>query len=299
MIDTGRVVIAGCGYVGAELAERLARKGAEVVGLRRSGGPSRAFPSGGSIHYAEADLTKPRSLVHGADGVELAVFAASADASTDDAYRRTYVEGLRHFLDALVLARAPVRRLVFVSSTSVYADHDGAWVDEDTPANASHFTGARTLEAEAIALASPCSSVILRLGGIYGPGRARMVESVARGEAKRTGGPERVVNRIHRNDAAGALAHLLTLEDPERIYLGVDDEPACTNSVITFIARAMALPEPPLTSDEHAPQGGHGGHKRCRNTRLVASGYRFQFPTYREGYGALVHASRSVASAAS
>lgn len=286
MKERGRVVIAGCGYVGTALAERLAEAGDEVIGLRRSGGAPRSFASGGSVRFVAADLSDARSLARGCDGVDRAVFCAAADASTDASYRAAYIDGLRNFVGALEAARAPVGRLVFTSSTSVYAQTDGAWVDEESPTDPVSFEGARMLEAERIAHAAPFSAVVLRLGGIYGPGRTRLLDSVSRGEARLGAGAPRIVNRIHRDDCAGAAMHLLALEGPERVYLGVDSEPAELDDVLRFLARTLELPEPPREAEPPVSRGGSS--KRCRNARLLASGYAFVYPTYREGYPALL-----------
>jgi nucleoside-diphosphate-sugar epimerase len=129
-------------------------------------------------------------------------------------------------------------------------------------------------------------AVVLRLGGIYGPGRDRLIREVAEGRALRPAEPL-FTHRIHRDDAAGAIAHLLALERPEPVYLGVDSEPADLGAVYAWISARLGLPEPAI-----APIPGEGrlarGSKRCSNARLVASGYRFAYPTFREGYGELI-----------
>lgn len=282
------VVIAGCGYVGTALAERLAAAGFRVTGLRRSGGPTRSFEGGGSFAVRSAPLADREALTSACEGAEYAVFAAAADASTDEAYRQTYVDGLRAFVTALRAARAPVRRLVFTSSTGVYGQSQGEWVDEASPTEPRGFTGQRMLEAEGVLSEAPFSTVVLRLGGIYGPGRARMIAAVRRGEARLSPGAGPITNRIHRDDAAGAIAHLLSLDGAEAVYLGVDSEPASRDDVLRFLARSLGLPALPI--DGSTASRLRGGEKRCNNARLRASGYTFVHPTYRDGYGALLAA---------
>ncbi len=271
-----RVLIAGCGYVGRELGRRLADEGAEVFGLRRG-----ADELGPGIRPVRADLSDPKTLDGLPAELDGVVYAASAGSSTPDAYRAAYVTGLRN-----LLSRVTPRRLIFLSSTAVYGDRHGAWTDETTSTEPDHFSGEILLEAERLALSAPCAAVVLRLGGIYGPGRDRLVRAVASGEARRPAEPT-WTNRIHRDDAAGAAAHLLSIERPESVYLGVDSEPADLGTMYAWIASRLGCPAPAVAE---APAEGRlaRGSKRCSNARLLGSGYSFAYPTFREGYAPLI-----------
>jgi nucleoside-diphosphate-sugar epimerase len=198
------------------------------------------------------------------------VFSAAPDQGSEESYRRVYLDGFRHVLAALREAGAPLERVVFVSSTTV---SDGK--------------GALILAAEALALEHP-GGVVARLAGIYGPGRERLIRMVREGSA-RCSVPSPIGNRIHRDDAAGMIDHLLRLPAPARCYLGVDDAPVALSEVYTWIASRLGLPPPPTSSEPDAR--GRGAFKRCLNARLRQSGYSFLFPTYREGYGAMLSAS--------
>ncbi len=165
-------------------------------------------------------------------------------------------------------------------------------MDESSPTEPRDFRGTRMLEAEAVLAASGFPSVSLRLGGIYGPGRTRLVESVRSGRATIRPGPPHFGNRIHRDDAAGALAHLATLALAggalASLYLGVDDEPSDEATVLRWIASQLGVAEP-LVRDGEPALGARdanraASNKRCSNARLSATGYRFRFPTFREGY---------------
>lgn len=272
-----RILIAGCGYVGRALGARLAAAGAEVWGLRRSA----VADAQGGIRPIAADLTDPSALFDLPGDLDAVVYAASAGGSTPEAYEAAYLRGLDNLLGVVT-----PRRLIFVSSTAVYGDRQGAWTDEESPTAPDHFSGRILLEAERIALCGPWPAVVLRLGGIYGPGRERLIREVAEGRATRPAEPL-FTNRIHRDDAAGAIAHLLALDRPEAVYLGVDSEPVDLGAIYAWIAARLGRPEP-----EPASAHGEGrptrGSKRCSNARLLASGYRFAFPTFREGYGELV-----------
>ncbi|MBW2497287.1 MAG: SDR family NAD(P)-dependent oxidoreductase, partial [Deltaproteobacteria bacterium] len=145
--------------------------------------------------------------------------------------------------------------------------------------------------------ASGLSSVVVRLGGIYGPDRTGLVERVRAGGLRRRPAPH-YTNRIHRDDAAGLIAHLLFHPDPDPLYLGVDDEPAEEGELYVWLAKELGV-EPPesVEEDEEETRGDDrrrsAGSKRCSNRRARESGYRFRYPTFREGYGALLRAMRS------
>jgi nucleoside-diphosphate-sugar epimerase len=126
--------------------------------------------------------------------------------------------------------------------------------------------------------------VVVRLGGIYGPGRSRLIERVRAGEARCSRGAPVWSNRIHRDDAARALAHLLSLERTDAVYLGVDDEPSPICDVYRYVAGLLGVPAPLDGEDARASES----NKRCSNALLRRAGYRFEFPTYREGYRALL-----------
>jgi len=276
-----RVLIAGCGYVGSALARRLADAGCEVFGLRRT--PS-GLPDG--IQPIAADLLERATLRALPADLDAVLYTASADGFDEAAYKAAYVHGLRNLLGALEEQHQSPQRILFTSSTAVYGQSDGEWVDETSLTAPRGFSGRCVLEGEQLLLASRYPSLVLRLGGIYGPGRTRLIESVRSGKARLREGSPHYTNRIHRDDCAGALAHLLGLEAPQRIYLGVDCEPADEVLVLHWLAERLGVPPPQV---EPAPANGRSpGSKRAANDRLLASGYRFIYPTFREGYGALL-----------
>src|SRR5690606_18040854 len=187
-----RVLIAGCGYVGEALARRLVARGQEVFGLRRD-----ASGLDARIRPISADVTVPSSL-EGLPSVDALVYAVSAGGRHEAAYRGAYVEGVTNVLAALERGPGLPARTVFVSSTAVYAQDDGSWVDESSPAAPERATARLLLEAERAATRAP-SAKILRLSGLYGPGRHHLIRTVDEGQ-----GIARDVytNRIHRDDAA-------------------------------------------------------------------------------------------------
>lgn len=282
------------------MAAQLRDAGHAVFGLKRR--PA-GLPDG--VTPVAADLADAASIADALGRIgaplDVVVYAAAADQGDDDAYRRAYVDGLRNLTDALRARAAAPAAVLFTSSTAVYPQQDGSWVDETTPTAPHDFRGLRMLEAEAVLAASGLRAASLRLGGIYGPGRTRLVESVRSGRAVIRPGPPRYGNRIHRDDAAGALAHLASLALAGRVleslYLGVDDEPSDEAVVLRWIASQLGVAEPPVRDGESAA-GTRGGdrptsNKRCANARLRASGYRFRYPSFREGYAAAIAAITS------
>lgn len=278
-----RVLVAGCGYVGTALGRELAARGDRVFGLRRD--PSR-LPR--EIVPVAADLADPRTLAALPDA-DAVVYAASAGEHSEAAYRAAYVDGLANLIAALAAGGRAPRRLLFVSSTAVYAQESGEWVDEESPAEPEHWSGRILLEAEALARRCAPEAVVVRCGGIYGPGRTRLVDRARRGATYPAGAP-RWTNRIHRDDCAGVLAHLLRLPNPEPLYLGVDDEPASLEEVLRWLAARVGAPEPCAVAASDDDARHERSNKRCSNARLRASGYAFRFPTFREGYAALIGA---------
>jgi nucleoside-diphosphate-sugar epimerase len=272
-----RVLIAGCGDLGTEAGLRFATAGHRVLGLRRS--PEK-LPE--AIEGLGVDLSGP--LPDLPADVEVLVYAAAADGRTEDAYRRAYVDGPRHVLDALDRAGARLRRVLLVSSTGVYGITDGSEVDEDTPTEPTSASGAVLVEAERALHDRRPDATVFRLAGIYGPGRTRLIDQVRDGTAVIPDPPVHT-NRIHRDDAAQAILELTTGEaSPPRLLLGVDHDPADRGEVLRFLADELALPHPPTGPDRR----GRGGDKRCRNDRLLATGFRFTYPSFREGYRAVI-----------
>jgi nucleoside-diphosphate-sugar epimerase len=276
-----RILIAGCGYVGEELGNLLLAEGHDVWGLRRN---PRSLRVG--IKSIAADLAQPEDLRDLPGDLDVVFYLVSPNGAEDALYRRAYVDGLRGLISALRQQRQEPR-LLFASSTAVYDQDDGGWVDESSEAAPEHWSGKRILEGEQLALQAASSATVIRFGGIYGPRRTRLIDLVRSGRAFYRRDPPYYTNRIHRDDCAGALRHLMKLEDPDSIYLGVDNEPAEERAVMLWLAGAMGSPEPRAVDKKEASKRPRS-NKRCCNARLVQSGYKFRYPTFREGYSAVL-----------
>jgi nucleoside-diphosphate-sugar epimerase len=278
-----RVLIAGCGDVGTELGVRLVEAGHTVWGLRRH---CDTLPS--SVQAFPADLTKPETLSALPPALDVVFYTAAPSSSSADNYRATYVDGMRHLLTALATQGHNVQRFIFTSSTGVYAQEAGEWVDETSSTDPVYFSGRELLIGEQVVLNSSFPTTVVRLGGIYGPGRTRLIDSVRKGTAVCTDGPPVYTNRIHRDDCAGVLQHVMQLTKPDRLYLAVDHEPADQCVVLSWIALQLGLPPPRKETAADAQTGLHRSNKRCSNRKLVETGYGFRYPTFREGYQALL-----------
>jgi len=257
-----------------------------VFGLRRN---PVDIPSG--VVPIAADLAVLRSLADLPAALDVVVYAASPAGRDDAFYRTTYVEGLRNLIAALAAQGQKPRRTIFVSSTAVYGQTRGEWVDETSPTQPTHFSGTRLLEAEALLRDSGLPGVVLRLGGIYGPRRTRLVDEVRQGRAAIARGGPHYTNRIHRDDCVGALDHLIDHAEPADCYLGVDSEPEDEAVVLRWLAGALGA-SPPRVAGADQRRATRGGSKRCRNALLLASGYAFRYPSYRDGYTALLAGQR-------
>jgi nucleoside-diphosphate-sugar epimerase len=277
-----RVLIAGCGYIGIALGVQLAHEGHAVWGLRRR---PELLPA--TIHPLKADLGDPDSLALIPPELDFVFYTAAAERTDDASYQAAYVTGIQNLLNHLSETHQSLHRIFFTSSTAVYAQTGGEWVDETSETLPREFSGRRLLEGEELLLRGPFAATAVRMAGIYGPGRTRLIDQVRRGEAVCQTAGLRYTNRIHRDDCAGVLQHLMRLSSPEILYLATDNEPADQVEVMRWLAKRLgALPS---QAQPKAPTGKESkSNKRCRNSRLLQSGYSFLYPTFREGYKAIL-----------
>jgi nucleoside-diphosphate-sugar epimerase len=272
-----RILIAGCGDLGMRVAQRLLARGDEVYALRRH--PPASDDSG--LRWLRGDLTSAAPWEALPQGITQVVYLPTPDARVEDAYRAVFVDGLRHLL--ATLAPDGPMRVLFVSSTAVYGEQGGEWVDETTSPAPPGFNGRVLLEAERLLAATPLRSIVLRLAGLYGPGRLQLIERLRAAQVSAPHEPVHWANRIHVDDAASAIVHLLNLYDPLPLYLGVDDTPLPLHVLYQYLA---TLIHAPIVPDGSPPAGI--GSKRLSNARLRASGFPLRWPDAREGYAALL-----------
>ena len=203
---------------------------------------------------------------------------------------------------AAAIAAAPdLRWIGYLSTTGVYGDHGGGWVDEDTAPNPTNPRSVRRRAAEiAWAGFAPRIAVdIFRLAGIYGPGRSPF-ESLANGTARRLDRPGHCFGRIHRDDITGAVLAAIAQAPPAglRVFNLADDEPAEPQAVITWAAHLAGLPCPPLTdfADATLSPMAHSFWAENRRVRSESTqqrlDYRWRYPTYRSGLAAILAEQR-------
>jgi electron-transferring-flavoprotein dehydrogenase len=257
-----RLLVAGAGDTGSRLAALAAAGVWDVLALRR-----REVPMGPGVRPLRADLRTGEGFAALPKRLDALVFCATPDERGEAAYRALYRDGLRRLLD-----RGEIGRVLFVSSTAVYAEDAGGLVDEDTPAAATAFNGRVLLEAERELDPHP-DAAAFRASGLYGPGRERLWNRARRDEP----GEPRWTNRLHVEDLAGALLHLLEAPRIARVYCGNDDAPALEHAVIDGLRARLGLPALGAAS---GPITG----KRVSNARLRGSGWAPRFPSWREGY---------------
>jgi nucleoside-diphosphate-sugar epimerase len=279
---TATVLLAGCGDLGTRLGLRLAAAGWSVHGLRRSVGqlPAAILPVPGDLEADACPAAWP------AGQLDYLVYCASANSSDEAGYRAAYVDGLRRVLGWLAQHGQRPKRLLFVSSSSVYGQQHGEWVDETSPVEADGYSGRVMRAAEQLTLSSAIPSSVVRLTGLYGPGRQWLLNQVRQGYSVAVE-PPLYGNRIHIDDAAGLLAFLLQADARgvalDDCYIGVDDQPAALHEVVAWLREQLGV-------SHWAEQATvrRASSKRCSNARARALGWTPQYPSYREGYAAIL-----------
>ena len=281
-----KCLIVGCGYVGLPLGAELVRLGHEVFGLRRNASAGPDLKSAG-IQPLFADVTVPETLAGLPRDFDWVVHcvAAGGDAAN---YRQTYLEGTRHLIEWL----APPKKFVYTGSTSVYGQTDGSAVKESSPAEPQAETAKVLVETEKLLLESFRTSkfpaVILRLAGIYGPGRGHWFKQFLKNEARVEGDGSRFANMIHREDVVGCILAALKAGRPGEVYNAVDDEPVSLKNFFEWLGATVGKyppPSVPENPDENRRRGVT--NKRVSNRKLkMELGYQFVYPNFRKGYTA-------------
>jgi nucleoside-diphosphate-sugar epimerase len=282
MSGCNSLLIAGCGDVGTRLGLRMVEQGWRVLGMRRNLAalPAAIEPLAGDLHADACPPDWPQGPL------DYVVYCAAATRHDEAGYRAAYVDGLRRVLGWLEQHGQRPRRILFASSSGVYGQQEGEWIDEGSPAEAQSFSAVIMREAARVALESGLPATTVRLTGLYGPGREWLLSQVRNGyRVSET--PPLYGNRIHVDDAAGLFATLLQADVAGRpladCYLGVDDEPAPLHEVVAWLRGQLGVSH---WSDEQRVR--RAGSKRCSNARARALGWAPQYPSYRDGYAAIL-----------
>lgn len=279
-----RLLIAGCGDLGCRVANIVLQNSGHCVwGLRRSSESGITQAPGFNWHVA--DLSKPETLAMLPPGITHILFSAAPDVRTEPAYRDVYFNGLKNIVRRAL--NPALKRILFVSSSAVYGEHGDEWVDEETSVQPQNFNGRILLESEQwlsqFGKEHTIKTICLRLSGIYGPGRASLLDKLKLGQMGAPSSPSHWANRIHVEDAANAIVHLMNLPDSMPTYLVTDSTPLPLRTLYESLARLVDGPPPPEAA---APR--FVGSKRLSNARLRASGFDFKWPDCRTGYASMI-----------
>lgn len=230
-----------------------------------------------------ADFNQPESLKSLAlpTGHQLVVSLTPKERS-DRGYQQAYVEASRNIIERYLAQGVTPSRVVIVSSTSVYGQNQGEVIDETSSAAAEQFSGRRLLEMEQLWLSSPWPVTCVRFSGIYGPGRYRLLQQVERGDWASSGDVQ-YTNRIHQTDCARVIDHVLQLPSPPEVMIGTDNDGGTSLDVKSWLASALGKAPAQGLAETNMVRG-----KRISNQRLRDSGFTLNYPSYREGYPAIV-----------
>jgi nucleoside-diphosphate-sugar epimerase len=290
-------LIIGCGYLGQRVGSLLRGRGEQVFGTVRSEARATQIASLG-IQPVIADVLSPRSL-RGLPAAERIFYCVGFDRAAGASMRAVYVDGLMNVLDQLTRG---VSRFVYASSTGVYGQSEGEWVDEETSPAPRHESGRICLEAEerladwSKRLQSPGAVVRLRFAGLYGPARVVRRALIEQGDPI-PGDPDKMLNLIHIDDAAQAVVAALTAIVPDDVYLISDDRPVTRREYYSLAAQLLGSPAPRFAP----PEGGSSNEardatsKRVANQRMKARlGLKLIYPDIATGLpAALSESSRS------
>ncbi len=271
-----KILFLGFGDIATRASQLLS--GADILGIARS---PKTVPANVDFFQAAAD-SLPVCQRLSQEQWDALVITLTPTEFSDRAYDIAYVQTLARLLE--FCQHKPPGKIYFASSTGVYPQSEGEWVDENTVVVPESFSGKRLLEAENLLVESGFPHCILRIAGIYGPGRDVILRQVKQG----MGGSDSFTNRIHADDCAGFLAYLLEQQFAgnklDSLYVVADSTPATGSEVRGWLAQRMGFGHSHLRSSVSE----RGGNKRCRNARMLSTGYQLRYPDYQSGYRELV-----------
>ncbi|MEY2561117.1 MAG: hypothetical protein QOG51_1532 [Verrucomicrobiota bacterium] len=267
-----RILIAGCGYVGEAAANFFHERGWQVEGWTASAASAGEF-SKRPYQVCAVDIADREAVSANSQQFDVVLQCASSRGGDAEEYRRLYLEGARNLIAAF-----PTATIIFTSSTSVYAQKDGSVVDERSAAEPTHTKGKILREAEEFVLWN--RGIVVRLGGIYGPGRSFFLSKFLAGTAV-IDPSDRFINQIHRDDIVSALLLLAErrTEFAGEIYNVVDDHPITPRDAYAWLSAELKRPLPSEGKSAASPKRGES-NKRVSNQRLRAIGWQPQFPSF-------------------
>jgi nucleoside-diphosphate-sugar epimerase len=269
-----RILIAGCGYLGEAAADLFLARRWEVEGWTRSMEAAQKL-SAKSYPVRAVDLSDRAQVADCKNEFDAVIHCASTRGGNVDLYRRVYLDGVRN-----LLGRFPRSKILFVSSTSVYAQTGGEWVTEESAAEPKHETGKILREAEQLTIDH--DGIVLRLAGIYGPRRSHLLKRFLAGEVVIDPDNDRFINQIHRDDAASASFLLLNRQATSReVFNVVDDQPILQSECYRWLAEKLNRPFPPVGRSTSKSKRGRN-NKRVSNAKLRGLGWTLGYPNFVE-----------------
>jgi len=270
--------VIGCGFVGAQLLRNLSRSGWKASGITLSESSADALRSEGlEVVAADLRISDLRALTKNDPSV--VVHCASSGKGGAVAYRETFLE-----VTTRLIQDTNFEHLIFTGSTSVYAQADGSLVTETDSAEPERETGKILRETEELVLAH--QGTVLRLAGIYGPGRCVPLEKLLSGEAVVEGDGERIMNSIHRDDAVSAL-YLAAANRCPGIFNVADNTPVTQLEWFRWVCTRLGRPLPP-SAPRNLNRKRAWTSKRVSNAKLRSMGWSPVYPSFREGLEELI-----------
>ena len=270
------ILIIGCGDIGGALASQLRDDGHQVTGLKRSAPQNKP-----GFKYFKADITCAAEIQKIKFNFDQIVYILSPSGGEIVAYEEVFNTGIDNLLNALKEQQVDAA-ITFVSSTRVYGQQQGEWLDETSDTQPTDERGRILLDAERTLLAFSKQTTIVRFSGIYGRSNY-FINQLKLGVGVQKN-PPYYTNRIHRADCIGALAFIINKKSKgavtHGVYLGTDDDPASKWDVACYLADALSIDRPTaLMLNKQV-----NCNKRLANNRLKAAGYQFKYKSYKEGY---------------
>ena len=211
-------------------------------------------------------------------------FMPSAGKYDLETYKAIYTKGVENLIKCLNFNKSFPKRIFYISSTSVYTRNNGEWVNENSPIENITTHGACLINGEKLLLNNQFPLTVIRFSGIYGPGRKYLVNQIIEGRIKRSLYPS-YINSIHQEDCARLLKYLMLLPNPRNLYIGVDSEPSLKNDVIEWLSNQYNLELPEIEENQFAVDlKTRRGNKRCSNQLILSEGFKFIYPSFRDGY---------------
>ncbi|HTL66460.1 MAG TPA: NAD-dependent epimerase/dehydratase family protein [Lacunisphaera sp.] len=291
-----RLVIFGCGYVGSALAQAALAAGARVEALTRNPDRAAALRGLGVASVAVADLASSAWHHEIRAAPEFIVNCVSSGDGSAESYRRSYVDGMRSILAWAAGGDRPIGTIVYTSSTSVYPQGGGVALDESAMADGATPNGRIIRESEMILEQAPAAACarhfILRLAGIYGPGRHHLLDQLRTGPHVLPGSGDYHLNLVHRDDIVRAILACFAAPASlsSRIYHVADDAPARRGEVVAWLADRLGRAAPAFDGSPGARRGGQPMPDRIISAARIRRelGWRPHYPDFRTGFGEIL-----------